>query len=101
MSERAQACEKSIEADRAEAAAKGVVRVPAATIGTQPIVNAQPYIWYKTGDRQRAQAKPRRRVVGAVRPSYAAGRVALWLRRLSLSNRAGVASATACSSGPR
>ena len=48
MSGRAQACEKSIEADRAEAAAKGVVRVPAATIGTQPIVNAQPYIWYKT-----------------------------------------------------
>jgi len=44
MSERAQACEKSIEADRAEAAAKGVVRVLAAIVGTQLIVNAQPYI---------------------------------------------------------
>jgi protein-disulfide isomerase len=48
MTEHAAAYQKLIEADRAEAAAKGVVRVPAAIIGTQLILNAQPYVWYKT-----------------------------------------------------
>ena len=48
MTEHAGAYQKSIDANRAEAAAKGVVRVPAAIIGTQLILNAQPYIWYKT-----------------------------------------------------